>query len=432
MDELVVGDLVCLQFGQKVPADVRLVESRDLKFDKSMLTGESEEIEGAVECTDDNFVESKNIGYMTTLITNGQGKGIVIFTGDHTVIGKLSGLTSATGDKETLLQKELKRFVIIVGCLAVFMGAVVIITWSTWLRVQYPNYITLPMLLVNTISVMIAFIPEGLPICVTLSLLVIAKRMAKSRVLVKNLSVIETLSCVNLIASDKTGTLTQNKMFVTCVSDGAELVRVDDAASSKSELEKSRSMLQLVAACGLCNNATFDDPATNDAPENIRQRKANGDATDVALLKFSAEFANLDELNTSYTVVADIPFNSRNKWMTKILDSSEATLFDETIEPNTHLVLLKGAPEYLLKKASRINRPDGTPRPLTDSDVAAIQRTQNEWCQKGQRVLLICKKGCRYADVSAKFKNISDFENYIHESNDFCLIGLVGIIDPPR
>ena len=196
VEELVVGDVVCLLYGQKVPADVRITESRDLKFDKSMLTGESEAIEGTVECTDDKYVESKNIGYMTTLVTNGQGKGVVIFVGDNTIMGKIAGLTSQTVDQETHLQKELKRFVFIIGCLAVTMAIIVIIVWAAWLRVQYPNYINIPSLMVNTISVMIAFIPEGLPICVTLSLLIIAKRMAKSRVLVKNLSVIETLRFV--------------------------------------------------------------------------------------------------------------------------------------------------------------------------------------------------------------------------------------------
>jgi sodium/potassium-transporting ATPase subunit alpha len=109
IEEVVVGDLVLLEYGHKVPADVRIIESHDLKFDKSMLTGESEAIEGTIECTDECYVESKNIAFMTTLITNGQGKGIVVATGDQTMMGKIAGLTSSSAEKQTSLQKEISR-----------------------------------------------------------------------------------------------------------------------------------------------------------------------------------------------------------------------------------------------------------------------------------------------------------------------------------
>lgn len=148
-EEVVVGDLVLLAYGNKVPADVRIVETRDLKFDKSMLTGESEAIEGTVECTDDRYVESKNIGFMTTLITNGSGKGVVVAVGDQTVMGKIAGLTSQTSNKETTLQKELKRFVLIIATAAVIMAVIVIIVWASWLRVKYPDYINVPNIMVN-------------------------------------------------------------------------------------------------------------------------------------------------------------------------------------------------------------------------------------------------------------------------------------------
>ncbi len=174
------------------------------------------------------------------------------------------------------------------------------------------------------------------------------------------------------------------------------------------------------------NNATFED-----RNENVDERKANGDATDVALLKFSAKFDNLDVLNKEYTIMADIPFNSRNKWMMKIVRSNEM-LFDETRDLNSHLILLKGAPDYLLKKATHINDFSGTPRPLKDGDIDAIQRTQNDWCMLGQRVLLICKKQCNFVELSSKFKTTAELEKYIHDSNDFSILGLIGIIDPPR
>jgi sodium/potassium-transporting ATPase subunit alpha len=160
-EDVVVGDVLLLAYGTKVAADVRIIESRDLKFDKSLLTGESEAVDGAVECTDDRYLESKNIAFMTSLVTNGQGKGIVIATGKDTMIGKISGLTHVTSRKETTLQQELRRFVFIVGLCAVAMALIVALVWIFWLRVKHPKYINLSTFLVNTISVMIAFIPEG-------------------------------------------------------------------------------------------------------------------------------------------------------------------------------------------------------------------------------------------------------------------------------
>lgn len=193
---------------------------------------------------------------------------------------------------------------------------------------------------------MIAFIPESLPVCVTLSLLIIAKRMAKSRVLVKNLSVIETLSCVNVIASDKTGTLTQNKMFVANASAGLD--RMDLVQALQETHQGTVATNQFVASCGICNNASFDE---TDSETPIKQRKANGDATDIALLKFSTEYKKFADLDKKYLVLAEIPFNSKNKWMMKIVKPTDskvhAELFGSEDNFNDDIILLKGAPGNL-------------------------------------------------------------------------------------
>lgn len=217
--------------------------------------------------------------------------------------------------------------------------------------------------------------------------------MAKSRVLVKNLSVIETLSCVNVIASDKTGTLTQNKMFVASAAVGTEGFNLTDAADP--DFSRSVGLNQLVAACGLCNNASFEEEDKN-AP--IKQRKANGDATDIALLRFSTEYANqkYPNLQSTYSVSAEIPFNSKNKWMVKIIKPKEKEIHEETFGPRDNLdsdiVLLKGAPDYLMKKSTHILQSDGSQKQLTPAIVNSIIKLQNQWCILGQRVLLICKK----------------------------------------
>ena len=149
VEDVVIGDLVHLSYGNKVPADVRIIESHDLKFDKSMLTGESEAVEGTIECTDDRYVESKNIAFMTTLITNGQGKGVVVAVGDQTIMGRIAGLTSQTSNKETTLQKELRRFVNIIASIAVSTAVLVLLVWAFWLRVQYPNYLDVSNIMVS-------------------------------------------------------------------------------------------------------------------------------------------------------------------------------------------------------------------------------------------------------------------------------------------
>ena len=235
-------------------------------------------------------------------------------TGDLTVMGSIASLTGLTGQKETSLQKELRRFIFIVASAAVIMAIIVVITWSAWLRPQFPGYISTASMLVNTISVMVAFIPEGLPVCVTLALLLIAKRMAKSRVLVKNLSTIETLSCVNVIASDKTGTLTQNKMFVASAAVGLKQIKIEETKL----LEGPRvGFDQLVACSCLCNNAAFEESDLSNPV--INNRKANGDATDIALLRFATEYQKYANLKCNYGVLAEIPFNSQNKWMMKVV-----------------------------------------------------------------------------------------------------------------
>ena len=161
IEDVVVGDLVCLTYGNKVPADVRITESHDLKFDKSMLTGESEAIEGTVECTDDRYVESKNIAYMTTLITSGQGKGIVVCTGNNTFMGKIATLTSNTHEKTSMLHREITRFVSLIAFIAFLSMIMLVVVWSKWLRVSYPNYIDVPSIMVETMSLIVAYIPTG-------------------------------------------------------------------------------------------------------------------------------------------------------------------------------------------------------------------------------------------------------------------------------
>ena len=350
--DIVIGDIVILTNGSKVPADILIIESHDLKFDRSMLTGESEAIDGSTSCTDENYNESKNVGFMATLITNGNGKAIVTLTGSNTLIGSIASLTSGgVKEKPTTLQLEIKKFVILIAVLAVTTVVICVINWAAWVR-NFPNYITVPMFLVNMIAVLTAFVPTGLPVSVTLSLLLVARKMGRNNVLVKNLTTVETLSCVSVIASDKTGTLTQNKMYVTNASAGLTVLNSVLARRASVQIDpayKIKSTLQMLSISILCNEAKFEE---SDKNLPIHERLTSGGATDGAILKYAANTVEIDTIENSFVEVAQVPFNSRNKWMAvvfkdKPLGQQRTTGHEDSLEcfdlnPNECVISIKG------------------------------------------------------------------------------------------
>lgn len=207
--QIVPGDVLLTKAGNKLPADVRFVDvSSDARFDRSILTGESMPISGTIDSTDDNYLETRCIGMQGTYCISGNAIGIVVATGDQTVFGKIAKLASAPNNVRTALQKEILRFVIIIVSLMLFFIVVVVVIWASYLRVQYPGYINVPTLIVSLVSVGIAFVPEGLPIALTMSLTIVAKIMKEHKVLCKSLKTVESLGAVSVICSDKTGTLT--------------------------------------------------------------------------------------------------------------------------------------------------------------------------------------------------------------------------------
>lgn len=282
-----------------------------------------------------------------------------------------------------------------------------------------------------------SFIPTGLPVAVTLSLLLMARKMASHRVLVKNLTTIETLSCVNVICSDKTGTLTQNKMFVADVYAGGHQFQTNEPGQ---HYENNSAFKQLICLSGLCNNAHFAED-TNELKNSelpVDQRKINGDATDSALLKLSAHHIEQHKLQDAYDILCEIPFNSRNKWMMKSVRPKHLgehnLLFGETLTTDTSVCMfLKGAPDKLLIKCTKIIQEDGSERELDNQKKLEIIAIQNEWCMKGQRVLLLCKRNFSHEESSEFLLTSSkDMEMLVEETRDFSLVGMVGIIDPPR
>ncbi len=201
------------------------------------------------------------------------------------MIGAIASLSAGTKDKPTTLQKEITRFVILVTVVAISTVVACFIVWGAWVKNSYPAYISVSQMLVNAISILVAFIPTGLPVSLTLSLLLVARNMAKNQVLVKNLTTVETLSCVNVIASDKTGTLTQNKMYVTNSAVGLTVLTPSVERRASVQIEpctQFRSCLQMIVTCIMCNEARFDEA---DKQKPINERHTSGGPTDSAILK---------------------------------------------------------------------------------------------------------------------------------------------------
>ncbi|CAF0733012.1 unnamed protein product [Adineta steineri] len=215
-NEIVPGDIILVRMGDKLPADCRFISCDGLKVNTSELTGESKPVSITVRCSSETFMESTNMGFYSTMVEQGTGEAVVVATGDSTVLGKMSKLTrGSSGDDITGLHREVNRFVLFV-CACTLIGIVILwITWAAWLNQDHHTFLSYDANIVNSIGMIVGFLPVGLPSAVTLVLTIVAKQMYRQRVLVKSLQIVETFNSVSVIATDKTGTLTQNKMTIT-------------------------------------------------------------------------------------------------------------------------------------------------------------------------------------------------------------------------
>ncbi|ORX48828.1 putative Na/K ATPase alpha 1 subunit [Hesseltinella vesiculosa] len=433
--DLVVGDIVELKLGNKVPADIRLLQvSNDLRFDRAILTGEAEAVEGATECTDDNYLESKNIALMGTHVVNGSGTGVVILTGNNSVMGRINKLTMTGKEKKTLIQQEISRFITIIVGLTIFLVALLVIEWAAFLHIKYPDFQNVVALLMNLMGCVVAFIPEGVPVGVAMTMMMIANRMKKNNVLPKGLTTVETLGCVNVICSDKTGTLTQNRMFVvnTGFADGESTPDAcHDVLVTGTKKELTTSIKQLHLAAYFCNNASFD-PDTMDLP--VPEREVNGDATDSAILRFAATLGPDTYGEEAFVRTFEIPFNSKNKWMLAMYQAGTNAAPMKDIfggEVRDSLVFVKGAPDVLMPKCSSVLCSEtNTVEPLTDAYAEKIRVLQEKWARNGQRVLVLCRRF--YASKHPIDSNAFQDDITQNAVQDLTIIGLVGIMDPPR
>ncbi|OAA34502.1 cation-transporting ATPase pma1 [Metarhizium rileyi] len=424
--QLVSGDIVHLKIGNKVPADMRLVShSGDIRFDRAVLTGEADEVEGAVDMTDQNFLESRNIALMGTLVVNGSGVGVVVLTGPRSVMGRIAKATAATEERATLIQKEIWRFVYIIVVLTVCLALLILFTWVGWLRREHVGFMNVVAMLNNVMSCVVAFIPEGMPVAVALTLMMVARRMKAVDILPKGLSTVETLGCVNVICSDKTGTLTQNQMRVNSAAFVDEPIRLDEFHGTVVNTESAAaSSARLLAAASYCNDATFD-PTSMSLP--VSEREVQGNATDAAVLRFAATAKGDDFGTATMPRLFQIAFNSKNKWMLT-LHRAEG---DSSPSPNEYQVFVKGAPDVLLPTCTRYwSGKTNSVQPMDDSARAAFRTYQDKLSRNAERVIVLCEK--TLTARNAVGTNAFSDEVALAATEDLTIVGILGIIDPAR
>lgn len=313
---LVLGDLIEVNAGDRVPADIRLIKVQQLRVDMSSLTGESEPQSRSAERTSDNPLETKNLAFYSSNCVDGSAMGIVCATGDNTIMGHIAGLTASLETNETPIAKEIDHFIKLITITACSIGVVffvlALVNGYNWLDA-----------VIFLIGIIVANVPEGLLATVTVCLTLTAKRMAARQCLVKNLEAVETLGSTSVICSDKTGTLTKNIMTVSHSWYDNHMFKCEVHDSRRVRLRDARSLAWhcLTRAAKLCSKARFR-PNQDKVP--IRRRLTTGDASESAILKWlESEFGNIVEYRDRQMKVAEISFNSTNKYAVAIFDITE-------------------------------------------------------------------------------------------------------------
>uniref|UniRef100_A0A674H7S8 Sodium/potassium-transporting ATPase subunit alpha n=1 Tax=Taeniopygia guttata TaxID=59729 RepID=A0A674H7S8_TAEGU len=407
--ELVLGDLVEIKGGDRVPADIRVLAAQGCKVDNSSLTGESEPQTRSPECTHESHLETRNIAFFSTMCLEGTATGLVIGTGERTVIGRIASLASGVGNEKTPIAVEIEHFVDIIAGLAVFFGATFFLVA---MLIGYP----LLRAAVFFMAIVVAYVPEGLLATVTVCLSLTAKRLARRNCVVKNLEAVETLGSTSVICSDKTGTLTQNRMAVAHLWLDGQVLAADTTEDQSGEAfeQRSASWPLLSQVITLCNRAQFQ-PGQEGVP--VAQRDVIGDASESALLKFAEVTSGpVAAARGRFPKVAELPFNSSNKFQVSVHEAGPQ-----------QLLVLKGAPERVLERCRGYLR-EGEEHPLDPEWRRSLEGACLELGGRGERVLGFCARWLPPGSVAAG----TPPEALAEVATGLCFAGLVSLIDPPR
>ncbi|MBP9479263.1 MAG: calcium-translocating P-type ATPase, SERCA-type [Sebaldella sp.] len=391
--ELVPGDVIILETGDYITADLRLTEAINLRIEEASLTGESVPVEKITKLLAEEDLplgDRENLAFSTSLVSYGRGKGIVVETGMNTEVGNIATILDSTENSQTPLQKKLDGLGKLLGTAALIICFVMFIIGT--INGKEPMHMFL-----SAVSLAVAAIPEGLPAIATIVLAIGVQRMVTRHAIVKRLPCVETLGSTTVVCSDKTGTLTQNKMTVEKLYLNNEILDVD----SFSQNNIPDDVKLLITASILCNDSKI---GSEDG-----QLKITGDPTETALIDLGLKFSlNKNEIEESEIRVDELPFDSERKLMSTVNKYND----------NNYRIFTKGAVDELLKRCDRIFI-NGKIREIDDKDIENILEANNNLAKDALRVL-----GMAYKDSDSEV-------NESLESN-LIYIGMVGMIDPPR
>lgn len=398
--ELVQGDIVFLEAGDYVPADGRVTESGSLKANEGMLTGESEAVEKNTDAIEGEAAlgDRRNMVFSSSLVVYGRGTFVVTGTGEKTEVGKIAHMLSTAEQKDTPLQRKLSDFSkklgigILLLCIAIFAVQAARI----WFGGTDADMTTaLVNALMFSVAVAVAAIPEALQSIVTIVLSVGTNKMAKQHAIIRKLPAVETLGSTSIICTDKTGTLTQNKMTVT-----DHFLPVHKAERLPNDLEEwDESERLLVRIAALCNDSYINEDG-----------KEVGDPTEVALINFANKHAHeYEELRATYKREGELPFDSDRKLMSTV----------HTID-GQKMMLTKGGPDVMFSRASYV-LVNGEEQPMTDDLLERFEGANEEFSNQALRVL------------AYGYKRLSENAHITHDDeHDLVLVGLTAMMDPPR
>lgn len=393
-EELVPGDIVLLEAGDIIPADMRLLESASLKIEEAALTGESVPVEKTIkkiEQTDIVIGDRKNMGYSSSHVTYGRGAGVVTATGMQTEVGRIAGHLVSSEAEETPLQRKLGEMSKILSIGILLVCIVIFVVGKLSGRETIDMFLT-------AVSLAVAAIPEGLPAVVTIVLALGVQRMAKRNAIIRKLSAVETLGSTEIICSDKTGTLTQNKMTVQEVFLNNRLEKGDDLDPQEQSFELFMSSMIL------CNDSKFN--------RKDQETTILGDPTETALVDYALKKGHAkDVYDQQNPRVLEIPFDSDRKLMTTINQVEGGYRF-----------ITKGAPDVLVERCTHWML-EGEILPLDEKVRLNISRANKQMADSALRVLAVAEKS-----VDTLPSDLTPEQN----EKDLVFIGLIGMIDPPR
>ena len=391
-DSLVIGDIVLIEAGNIIPADGRLVETKNLKVDESVLTGESvpvDKVDTVIENINIPLGDRLNLAYMGTTVTYGRGKFVVIATGMYTEMGKVASLIESEKNVKTPLQLKLEELSKYLGIAAILISATIFAIGVLQKRPAFDMFMT-------GVSLAVAAIPEGLPAIITITLALGVQKMIKKNAIIRKLPAVETLGSTSVICSDKTGTLTQNKMTVV-------KLYINDRKVDVKEDEVKKEDYFFLKNAALCTDAFINE-----------EGKGIGDPTEVAIVNLLNDVVGLkkDDIEKEFPRTSEIPFDSDRKMMSTI----------HIMDKEGFRLITKGAPDNIFKRCKYILK-DNKILPFDEREKNKLNLINEEMGKEALRVLAVS-----YKDIKEIPENLSSDEM----EKDLIFIGLIGMIDPPR